>query len=390
MRIAVLTSLFPLPLRPFEGVFAERRWAGMRSRGHEVHIVQPLPYAPRCLGPRHWVELGRAPAREWRRGIFIERPRYFHIPRRARVNGRSFAACGFRAIAAGSRPDIVVADYAWPAAMAARRLRRAGLPFVVSGRGSDVLEVAGEAGLADLLADCLQVAGYWCAVSCSLVERMNELGAKPGRGVLVPNGVDLDLFRIREQRAARATLRLPADGELVLVVGNLIKRKDPFLSLHTFHAWSRTHPNARLAFIGRGPLAEPIRAEAARRGFAPRVLLPGECPPEQLALWYGAADVLLFTSRREGRPNVVLEALASGRPVLATESGGTGELLKGLPSFLASEREPIALARRLENVLETRLAPEVLRAQVAALSWDASFAALESCLANAIADSAHR
>jgi glycosyltransferase involved in cell wall biosynthesis len=362
----------------------------MRSRGHEVRIVQPLPYAPRWLGPCRWVDLGRAPAREWRGGIPIERPRYLHIPHWARVNARAFATCGLRAIVAGSRPDIVVADYAWPAAVAAHGARRAGLPFVVSGRGSDVLEVAGEAGLRDILGECLRVAGQWCGVSKDLVSRMDELGAKIGHGVLVPNGVDLDLFRIRDQVAARLALGLSGDGELVLVVGYLIPRKDPVLALNTFREWSRTHPDARLAFVGRGPLAESIRREAGRLGLAQRVLFPGECAPEQLALWYGAADVLLFTSRREGRPNVVLEALASGRPVLATEAGGTGELLKGLPALLASEREPITLAQRLENVLNARLAPELLRAQVAGLSWDSSFAKMERCLAAAIGECAHR
>ena len=127
MRIAVLTSLYPTAVRPFEGLFAQRRWTRMRARGHDVQVVQPLPFAPRQLGPGRWTDLGRAPAREERGGVPIVRPRFLHVPSCARSNARRFARSGSAAILAGPAPDVVVADYAWPAAMAAQPLRAAAL-----------------------------------------------------------------------------------------------------------------------------------------------------------------------------------------------------------------------------------------------------------------------
>jgi glycosyltransferase involved in cell wall biosynthesis len=382
MKIAVLTSLYPSAVRPTEGLFAERRWVGMRERGHAVRVVQPLPHAPVTFGRRDWGEIRRM-ASEVRGGVAIERPRYLHLPRRPRGNARAFAARGVRAILADGAPDVVVADYAWPAGWAALELGEREIPCVISGRGSDVLQVSGEAGLGRELARALAAAGHWCAVSRDLVEAMDRLAGAPGRGVLVPNGVDLELFRPLDRAAARAALGLGAAGPLVLVVGHLIERKDPLLALATLAALARTHAGAAGAFVGDGALRERLAGAIAAAGLDVRCV--PRAAPDELVRWYAAADALLLTSRREGRPNVVLEALACGRPVLATAAGGTAELLEGLDGMLAGTREPEALARGLAALLAARWPEERLRAHAARFSWDAGLDALESCLQGAVA-----
>ena len=110
-------------------------------------------------------------------------------------------------------------------------------------------------------------------------------------------------------------------------------------------------------------------------------------PPEELAAWYAAADVLLLTSRREGRPNVVLEALASGRPVVATAAGGTSELLRGLEErVLVRSREPEAIGAALARALRDPLPSETLRRAAEPYSWERGLDALEACLEAARAD----
>ena len=388
MRVEVLTSLYPGPSRPFEGVFAERRWLGMRARGHEVSVTQPLPAALPLgrFGPSDWEEIRRLPGREERGGIFVERPRYLHLPRSPRANARRFARTGTKAILARGRPDVVVADYAWPAAAAAPRLARLGVPCLVNGRGSDVLQVASEAGLGPELAAYLRAAGHWCAVSADLVRAMDELGGAPGNGRLVPNGVDLEAFRPADRGAARERLGEPFvsfEGALVLVCGHLIERKDPLLALAAFEAGAPA--GAHCVFVGRGPLAPMLERAVEERGLAQRVHLLGEVAPESLSWWYAAADVLLLTSRREGRPNVVLEALASGRPVVATAAGGTAEVLGSWCSrSLVKERDPERIGAALAAILRDPPPPEELRASVEALSWTAGLEALEAALEAAV------
>jgi glycosyltransferase involved in cell wall biosynthesis len=386
VRIDVLTSLYPSPERPHEGIFAERRWRLMARRGHAVRVVAPQPRALGGLGPRAWREIAAAPRREERGGIAVERPRYLHLPRAPALapgNARRFAAAGLAAILAHEpAPDIVMFDYAWPAAAAAEALGARGLPCVVHGRGSDVLEVGADARLAPALARGLRAAGHWCAVSADLVLAMDRLAGR-AEGALTPNGVDLELFQPRERAAARRALGLGEGRRLVLVVGHLIPRKDPLLALEVFARLGL--PDVDLAFVGRGALAGALRLRIRELGLESRARLVGEVGPDALAGWYAAADALLLTSAREGRPNVVLEALACGRAVLARASGGTAELLEGLPECLVAGSGAAEIAIALGRLLAAPPPPERLRSQAVRFSWDAGLAALERVLERAIA-----
>ena len=388
MKIAVLTSLFPSQVSPFEGIFAERRWQGMLARGHEVTVTRPVPRTPWPFVYGKWQLIHSVPAEEQRGGIVVSAPRYVHIPKLARRNAAAFARAGLQQVLSNGQPDVVVCDYAWPAAAAAVELKRAGIACVISGRGSDVLEVAGEAGLGRELSSYLQAAGHWCAVSEHLLSTMNELG--DGRGTLVPNGVDTELFRIRNQSEARTQLGIETTGKLVIVVGHLIPRKDPLLALQAFVAGAPE--DAELVFVGNGELFGEVECAIAERKLAGRIRMVGAQTPEQLASWYAAADCLLLTSRREGRPNVVLEALSSGCPVLATDAGGTAELLASLEGMLvpaSAGRAAKVVGAQLGLLLERDRAPERIRAAVAELSWERSLDSLEACLQAAV-DSAAR
>ena len=387
MNVAVLTSLYPGPPKPWEGVFAERRWSGMAARGHRVRVVQPLPRSPWPLRGRY-AALRAMPAYEERLGVPIERPRYLHFPRAHRANAARFATVGSAAVLRGERPDVCVLDYAWPAARATEKLSGAGLAVVVNGRGSDVLQVAEDPTLREELVRGLRAADGWTAVSDDLVRAMDELAGAPGRGVLIPNGVDLERFGPASSRGEARTAiadAVPGGGPLVLVVGHLIARKDPLLALTGFERGAP--PDARLVFVGRGPLEAELRAAVAARGLSARVHLLGERDPAELAALYRAADLLLLTSYREGRPNVVLEALASGLPVVATRAGGTAELLTGFEErLLVEERTAEAVGARVAGVLSDPPSPTELRALVEPLSWEASFRELERCLDAASAE----
>jgi glycosyltransferase involved in cell wall biosynthesis len=105
---------------------------------------------------------------------------------------------------------------------------------------------------------------------------------------------------------------------------------------------------------------------------------------DRLATWYCAADVLLLTSRREGRPNVVLEALASGLQVLACDAGGTRELLVGLDGCLVDSRAPEQIAGALRERLAKPIDPALLRAHAEQFGWERGLEALEALLADAL------
>jgi len=378
VRLCVITSLFPSSPRPAEGIFVERRWGAMQRRGHAVTVVHPVPLVPPLLRGRRAVFRGMA-AREERSGLQVLRPRYLHVPGSAIGNARRFASSAITALAKAP-PEVAVADYAWPAAMVTHGLRRRGVPVVISGRGSDVVHLARRPRVRRDLAAALVEAGSWVAVARHLVAEMDLIAGAPGAGALVPNGVDLELFGPRDAAACRDRLGLNRQGRLVLVVGHLIPRKAPLDAIGAF-ARARLAPG-RLVYVGTGPLAAQVRAEAIRLGIADAVSLHGEAAPEQLVDWYGAADCLLLCSSFEGRPNVVLEALACGRPVVATDTAGSSELLERFPSLLAPTGDPGAIAERLRAVIAEPPPREALRAEAERRgTWEAACWELERAFA---------
>jgi glycosyltransferase involved in cell wall biosynthesis len=391
VRIAVVTSLYPSAPLPREGVFAERRWLAMVERGHDVCVIRPVPRVPWPRLRPAWSEMAAMSARENRSGIEIQRPRYLHLCGRDAWNTRAFARCALATLDGFPAFDAVVCDYAWPAAALAPGLERRGIPCLIHGRGSDILEVAEDPALAALLTGWLRTAGHWCAVSTDLVDAMDRLAGSPGRGHLTPNGVDLTHFALATQEdrgQARAALDLPAEGQIFLSVGHWIPRKQPLVALQAFQ---RAAPqDATLAFLGRGPLEGDLRRAIGARGsggLAERVRLVGEVAPEELARWYAAADLVLLPSTREGRPNVVLEALACGRPVLATDVGGTAEVLGAFPELLAAEPTTEGFTAALADLLApggpTR-SPQELRSLVDSLTWENACQALEKALQGAV------
>lgn len=386
LRIGVLTSLYPAPERPFEGIFAQRRWSGMLDRGHDVRVCQPTPRVPWPLGslfPRRFGDLQRRPSEELQGGISIQRPRYRHISKRPVGNAKRFAKAGMDNLVSSSwRPDIVVCDYAWPAGAAAPLGQSLGIPVVLSGRGSDVLEVGGEAGLGDELGAFLRCAGKWVAVSQDLVDAMDAL-AGDELGTLVPNGVDAALFHPRpdsERAAVRSELGWKVDDKVILLVGHLIRRKDPLLALESFRHFQATCPDARLVVIGKGELEAQFREAVQQAGLGDYVDMLGERRADDLSGLYAAADCLLLCSSREGRPNVVLEALSSGLPVVATAAGGTGELLEPSPFDTVHSRTADAIAKTLQDTLACPPLRQAIADSVAGLSWSASLDTLEAVL----------
>src|SRR6185437_7900373 len=160
-------------------------------------------------------------------------------------------------------------------------------------------------------------------------------------------------------------------GALVGYVGNLAAEKGADVLVEAMGALARRGRAADLAIIGAGALEPALRARVAALGIEGRVRFLGRRVHDEVPQWISAFDVLCLPSRREGCPNVVLEALASGRPVVASEVGGVPELLRGDNRILVPPDRPDALADALARALARTWSPDALRATVPSLSWDA-------------------
>ena len=136
--------------------------------------------------------------------------------------------------------------------------------------------------------------------------------------------------------------------------------------LATHHA----HASTRLVVVGAGPERAALLRLATREGVERQVSFLGALPQTEVADWIGAADVLCLASHSEGLPNVIVEALASGVPVVATSVGGVPEVVvDGENGILVPPADPVRLAAALSSALERTWDSATVSASVAHLTW---------------------
>ena len=169
--------------------------------------------------------------------------------------------------------------------------------------------------------------------------------------VVIPNGVDPEQCDM-PLMAAPDAWRFPPEAPVVAWVGRLSEQKDPCLLLRAASCVLKEIPETIFAFAGTGPLAETCQAEAARLDIAERVRWLGWL--DDIRPLLARMDVMALTSKWEGMPNVLLEAMACRKPVVATEVGGCPEIVvHGKTGFLVPWNDPQAFADRLVRLLSS-------------------------------------
>ncbi|TCO83032.1 glycosyltransferase involved in cell wall biosynthesis [Plasticicumulans lactativorans] len=372
LRILTFSTLFPNATAPHFGVFVENRLRQLvDSGGVEARVVAPVPWVPRGLPlPVGYARLARVPAAETRHGLTVLHPRYPQLPR----IGMSLHPFGLaaavlpllrRLIREGFDFDLLDAHYFYPDGVAAWLLARwLGKPYVVTARGSDLVTIARFALPGRLIRCAAQSADGLITVSKSLQDELVALGIGRERVTVLRNGVDLEQFHPVDRAAARA--RLGVDGAVIASVGHLIPRKGNAYVIRALPAL----PGVTLLLAGDGPERAMLAALAAELGVEGRVRFLGVVGHEHLAEVYGAADALVLATGHEGWPNVLLEAMACGTPVVATAVSGCPEIVAAPQAGrLVPDREPATLAAALAALLAAPPSRDATRRYAEGFGW---------------------
>jgi teichuronic acid biosynthesis glycosyltransferase TuaC len=346
-------------------------------------VLATIPWFPGAGLVARWSSAGKlaaVPARETIAGLPVAHPRTLFVPRLAHAAWGPLYAASIAPIILSSyrhKIDVVLGSWAYPdgfAAVIAARLL--GVPAVVKLHGSDINVIAKLPGPRRLTAWALPRAARVVAVSKPLADEAVALGVARDRVAVVMNGVDGELFRPRDREAARRELGLPA-GPLAVYVGNLKAEKGVVDLARAWEIVRRHVPGATLAMVGGGPLRDELASSPVR--------LVGAQPLERVPLWMAAADVIALPSHVEGTPNVVLEALACGRRVIASAVGGVPDLLTRRElGVLVPPRDPEALADALVLALRAPYDADEVARLGARGGWAASAAALHEVLRAAV------
>lgn len=246
------------------------------------------------------------------------------------------------------RADLL--HFQWPSHLLrygdlARRCRK---PYVVSLRGRQINVVPYMPGQETYAAEIRRALphchGYHC-VSRALLENAQEFGLVPERAEVITPAVDTDYF-------VPGPARKPGPPYIISMVGALIWRKGYEYALMSLAQMVRAGLDVHLRIVGKGEEQDRCQHTAADLGVADRLHLVGALPPEGVRQELHASHAFLHASLSEGISNAVLEAMACGLPVVATEAGGMGEVLRdGVNGYLTPLRDVDLMARRLSEVL---------------------------------------
>jgi glycosyltransferase involved in cell wall biosynthesis len=267
------------------------------------------------------------------------------------------------------RPDVAIGYWIYPDGDAAVRAARAlGIPSAIGALGSDIHVRSGAA--AQQTRRAIASAGALITVSEAMRNTaIADFGADPAKVHTITNGFNGSVFRPLAQSAVRGELGIDANARLVVYVGRFVEAKGLRELIGAFRAMAATDPALRLALVGDGVMREELAELVQSAGLAERTFMPGGIPPVEVARWISAADVLTLPSWSEGYPNVVVEALACGRPVVATDVGGTSEIVNASNGLLIPPRDPDALATALTRALDARWDHDAIAAATRR-SWD--------------------
>jgi glycosyltransferase involved in cell wall biosynthesis len=355
-----------------------------------VEVVAPVPWFPfnRLFRP----QASEVPRSE-RDGEFrVHHPRVFSIPLIGKfLDAVFYFACilrFLRRLRSSFVFDVIDAHFAYPDGVAAVLLGRAlGCPVVVTLRGNEV--VTSRYLLRRLQIRYALRSARVIAVSESLRRLAGTLGVSPEHVRVIPNGVDGDRFRPGDRQAARSAFGLAADRQMLLSVGSFVPGKGHELVLDLLPELRRRCPRLLYVAIGnRGggdDRLSAIEQRVRREGLEQCVRLEVGRPHEEMPTWLAAADVFCLATEREGSPNAILEALACGLPVVATDVGGVAEVVRdGDDGFLVPYFDSQAFARAVVAALEKEWDRRAIAQRAAARTWEAAAAAVIEELGRAI------
>lgn len=347
LRVAQLTTAFPRwegdgrapwimhSARELQRLGLDVRVVTMHGPGTKLHqrMDGADVYRVRYLWPERLETLqdvGGGLPLAWRQG-WLSRLKFIPL----------FVALVWAAIAHGRKVDLIHAHWtlsglaAWFASFVTRT------PFVLTVHGSDIYLATKIPGISRLTGAMLRRCAHVWAASQDMALATAALGLPQNAVDVLPYGVEIDRFFPGEQK----------EKQLVLFVGALIERKGVHFLLEAFARVAAVHPNAKLAIVGEGPLRPSLEARSRELGLQEAIDFIGPQSRDETAFWMRRASLLVLPSLEEAFGVVLLEALASGTPCVASRTGGIVDVVSSDVGVLVPVADPEAMALAINGLL---------------------------------------
>jgi len=379
LKVLSITSMFPNPAMPYFGIFVHRRLKAA-SEHAEISVVHPVPYFPAATIIQKYKYRLKIPTYYPFENFNIRAPRYLSIPGICKnIDGYTMAYAVQKVCNSAFEYDVIDAQLAFPDGHAAALLsEHFKVPFVVTLRGHDINVLPNLPVRGKLVRKVLRQASRIMGVSQSLVDEAILIGADPKKCEAIPNGVDLKLFFPRDMKESQSALNLDMNFRYIISVGHLIERKGHHLIVEAVAQLrkSEAYRDLKLIIVGsesiEGNYSNKIHETIASLSMSEYVILTGSVPQEKLGLWYGASECLCLGSSKEGWANVLLESLATGRPVVATNIWGTPEVILEDQHGVLVSRSVEDISRGLIKLLSKKWDTDILLRRAHEFTWEKS------------------
>jgi glycosyltransferase involved in cell wall biosynthesis len=321
--------MFPNKEKPNFGVFVKERIKSIAEKV-ETTIVAPVPHFPLIHLMEKYSHTKNIRDNEEIDGLHVYHPRYLLIPRLFKyLDGLLYYISlnrFFVDILQKGNHDILDFHWVYPDAYAGLRWARLyKKKIVVTIRGNESICYSEKSLRKRILIDTLRSVDHIIAVSNDMKNKVvNEYGVDGKKVTVIPNGIDNHKFSAYDKQKARIKCNLDPGKRYVLSLCRLSEEKG---LEHLFRAFSLLdEPDLNLLVVGDGPLHKQLKSLANELNINDKVSFLGEVPHEEVCCWYNAADVYCLPSLWEGCPNVVIESIACGTPVVATDVGGVPDM----------------------------------------------------------------
>jgi len=364
-------------LEPNKGIFTYQIAREMSSEEH-IRVIAPVPIAQRVpfldSFRKHKIQRD-VPQREKFEGIEVDHPAYHAIPKLGVLH--HFAM--YRAL----RPivkaihdvwhiDAVTCHWIFPDGVAVRRIcEELDVPVMLTPLGTDLNQYGDFPIRAGIIKRALRKSDRVSVKSREMYDRCLGLGVREERLALTPNGVDIATFNILDREQARVKLDIRDDSHVILFVGSLVPVKGIETLLRAFRLMvdKRERTSLKLYLIGTGYLEAPLRRLSMNLGLNDFVQFVGTVKHRDIVHWLNAADCLCLPSLSEGHPNVVMESLACGTPVVASAVGSIPDFITTASGRLTRPLDYGDLAVKLDQCLTATYDRKIIRAHVQDFSW---------------------
>jgi teichuronic acid biosynthesis glycosyltransferase TuaC len=379
IKVLVLSHMYPYVLEPAFGLFVHDQVREL-SRHCEVVVVSPTPLSPPIVRQRKakWARYASKPRQTRLEGIAVHYPRYINIPgERGFPLSAFFYGWAIRGLTVALKNtfdfDLIHAHAICPDGFAAARIgRQIGVPVVCTIHGADINVYPHRTRLTRLVTrKAISSVDVVITVSAALKDRTLALET-PKRGIrVIPNGVDLRRFDPIDRGQARAELGLPQDRRILVYASRLDEAKGLSYLLAALRKVLSHNNRCLLVLVGDGPYRQHLEQEATELGLQDDVIFAGPRPHAEIVKWMSASDLVVQPSLSEGSPLSVYEALACGRPMIASRVGGIPELITGDDyGLLVPPADPEALAEVLLSGFRKEWDAERIRSHGQKHTWE--------------------